>query len=938
MSKQATLATCIAKMYEGAKVDQAKAASETPKKASPTLLGSLNAVEHRLAVLEGRVDQMTGVQTAVLQKLDSVCQGLRALDQSMAQLRQDVLRQPTVKSTHEDTGQGRDNPAACTEVRALCGEMVLLLKSLNHEGQQQRKEMEGIDSSVSRLEKAFGCMGDAFHSSKIMEFFLSGVVPWKKQGRLDVTEEEEIKGLDESTGKSKAARCHRGTQTPKEINDEATAVLHEHREEKITCCAPDCFNPEGSAEETQPLGKPQRSRVKEVTLKSREPGRVQAFTQSQHESKMTQFQEVLPPVTVTITTISQPEMVSHTEDPAIRVQHTKDPAIRVEHTKDPAIRVEHTKDPAIRVQHTKDPAIRFQHTKDPAIRVEHTKDPAIRVEHTKDPAIRVEHTKDPAIRVQHAKDPAIRVQHTKDPAIRFQHTKDPAIRVEHTKDPAIRVEHTKDPAIRVEHTKDPAIRVEHTPASSESQRQEGVEQQRKEMEREEERVCGESCEQRQGDFGREPWSSKQNMPVKQNLESGVRQKEVVALATPQTGTKPEPVSKVVAEETKPNSADLVLEEPVMVQEDSNPSSDTSSPAFCNATQPEAASQSQGSSSLLIIDDCPPQPAPFEHRIVSAKQVPIDSYYAVRPNEVLGGGRFGQVHKCAELSSGLTLAAKIIKVKGMKERDEVKNEIGVMNQLNHVNLIQLYDAFESRTNLTLIMEYVEGGELFDRIVDEQYQLTELEAIVFMRQICEGVQYLHQQYILHLDLKPENILCVSNTGNQIKIIDFGLARKYRPREKLKVNFGTPEFLAPEVVNYDFVSFPTDMWSVGVITYMLLSGLSPFLGETDTETMNNILHANWDFDAEAFENVSEEAKDFISKLLVTTKCDRLSAAGCLKHSWLNNLEDKAKRCRVRLKSHLKLQRYLAAHRQWKKHFYAVAAANRLKRFQQSRCLSTP
>ncbi|NP_001099057.1 myosin light chain kinase 3 [Danio rerio] len=344
------------------------------------------------------------------------------------------------------------------------------------------------------------------------------------------------------------------------------------------------------------------------------------------------------------------------------------------------------------------------------------------------------------------------------------------------------------------------------------------------------------------------------------------------------------------------------------------------------------------STLLIIDDSPPLPAPFDHRIVSAKQVPINSYYAVNPVEVLGGGRFGQVHKCAELSSGLTLAAKIIKVRGMKERDEVKNEIGVMNQLNHVNLIQLYDAFESRTNLTLIMEYVEGGELFERIIDESYQLTELDAIVFTRQICEGVQYLHQQYILHLDLKPENILCVNSTGNQIKIIDFGLARKYRPREKLKVNFGTPEFLAPEVVNYDFVSFPTDMWSVGVITYMLLSGLSPFMGDNDAETMNNILHAKWEFDTEAFENVSEEAKDFISSLLVSAKCSRLSASGCMKHSWLNNLEDKAKMYKVRLKSQMMLQRYLVAHRQWKKHFYAVAAANRLKRFQQSRSISTP
>ncbi|NXD73690.1 MYLK3 kinase, partial [Eolophus roseicapillus] len=184
--------------------------------------------------------------------------------------------------------------------------------------------------------------------------------------------------------------------------------------------------------------------------------------------------------------------------------------------------------------------------------------------------------------------------------------------------------------------------------------------------------------------------------------------------------------------------------------------------------------------------------------------------------------------------------------------EVKNEINIMNQINHVNLIQLYDAFEGKNSITLIMEYLDGGELFDRITDENYNVTELDAVLFTKQICEGVHYLHQHYILHLDLKVSR--------NHIKIIDFGLARRYKPREKLKVNFGTPEFLAPEVVNYDFVSFPTDMWSVGVITYMLLSGLSPFLGETDAETMNYVLNCSWDFDAEAFEQLSEEAKYFI------------------------------------------------------------------------------
>ncbi|NXR82133.1 MYLK3 kinase, partial [Pycnonotus jocosus] len=332
---------------------------------------------------------------------------------------------------------------------------------------------------------------------------------------------------------------------------------------------------------------------------------------------------------------------------------------------------------------------------------------------------------------------------------------------------------------------------------------------------------------------------------------------------------------------------------------------------------------------LPADDSPSPPAPFEHRIVSVRQAEVTTSYSVCRHEVLGGGRFGQVHKCTEISTGLNLAAKIIKVKGAKEKEEVKNEINIMNQLNHVNLIQLYDAFEAKNNITLIMEYLDGGELFDRITDENYHLTELDAILFTKQICEGVHYLHQHYILHLDLKPENILCVNHTGNQIKIIDFGLARRYKPCEKLKVNFGTPEFLAPEVVNYDFVSFPTDMWSVGVITYMLLSGLSPFLGETDAETMNYVVNCSWDFDAEAFEQLSEDAKDFISRLLVKEKSCRMSATQCLKHEWLSDLPAKAQKSKLRLKSQLLLQSYMA-HRKWKKHFYVVAAANRLKRFQ--------
>ncbi|XP_051553468.1 myosin light chain kinase 2, skeletal/cardiac muscle isoform X2 [Myxocyprinus asiaticus] len=308
---------------------------------------------------------------------------------------------------------------------------------------------------------------------------------------------------------------------------------------------------------------------------------------------------------------------------------------------------------------------------------------------------------------------------------------------------------------------------------------------------------------------------------------------------------------------------------------------------------------------FFIDCTPPPPAPFSHRVVSAKPNQINNFYTINRQEVLGGGRFGQVHKCIENSSGLSLAAKIIKARSQKEKEVVKNEIQVMNQLDHANLIQLYAAYESRNDIILVLEYVDGGELFDRIIDENYTLTELDTVMFIRQICEGLRYMHKMYILHLDLKPENILCVSRLTNKIKIIDFGLARKYQPREKLRVNFGTPEFLAPEVINYDFVSFNTDMWSLGVITYMLLSGLSPFLGDDDNQTLNNILACQWNFEEDEFIDISKEAKDFISKLLIVDKSWRIGASEALRHPWLSDptvhfrLREKKNMCRSRRNS---------------------------------------
>ncbi|TRZ20817.1 hypothetical protein HGM15179_006295 [Zosterops borbonicus] len=337
----------------------------------------------------------------------------------------------------------------------------------------------------------------------------------------------------------------------------------------------------------------------------------------------------------------------------------------------------------------------------------------------------------------------------------------------------------------------------------------------------------------------------------------------------------------------------------------------------------------------ILDDVPPPPAPFPHRTVTLRSASVSSQFSLNSKDILGGGKFGEVHTCTEKETGLKLAAKVIRKQGAKDKEMVLLEIDVMNQLNHHNLIQLYDAIETPREIILFMEFVEGGELFERIIDDDYHLTEVDCMVFVRQICEGIRFMHHMCVLHLDLKPENILCVSATGHMVKIIDFGLARRYNPSEKLKVNFGTPEFLSPEVVNYEQVSYSTDMWSMGVITYMLLSGLSPFLGDDDTETLNNVLAANWYFDEETFESVSSEAKDFVSNLIIKDKSARMSADQCLQHPWLNNLAEKAKRSNRRLKSQVLLKKYVMR-RRWKKNFIGVCAANRFRKITSSGSLT--
>ncbi|XP_055375189.1 myosin light chain kinase, smooth muscle-like [Condylostylus longicornis] len=258
-------------------------------------------------------------------------------------------------------------------------------------------------------------------------------------------------------------------------------------------------------------------------------------------------------------------------------------------------------------------------------------------------------------------------------------------------------------------------------------------------------------------------------------------------------------------------------------------------------------------------------------------------YDIIKDEELGRGSYGTVYLCREKSSGHEFAAKYVHVKNKEERRNMENEIDIMSCLHHPRIIQLYDAFDNGKTICVMLELISGGELFERVIDEDFVLTEKACVAFMRQICDGVGYIHSQSIIHLDLKPENILCLTKTGNRIKLIDFGMARRFDPAKKLKVLFGTPEFTAPEVVNFDEISFYTDMWSLGSICYLLLSGISPFYGDTDLESMTKVTVGKYDFDDEAFNNISQDAKDFIKSLLVMDGKKRLTAAQCLEHTWL-------------------------------------------------------
>ena len=230
--------------------------------------------------------------------------------------------------------------------------------------------------------------------------------------------------------------------------------------------------------------------------------------------------------------------------------------------------------------------------------------------------------------------------------------------------------------------------------------------------------------------------------------------------------------------------------------------------------------------------------------------------------MLGSGAFGEVRVCVHRDSGAQRAVKVLRKSHMDE-DEKKmlfNEINNLKDLDRPNILKMFEFFEDEKRYYIVTDICKGGELFDEIV-ARGKFTENDAAVLMKQVLSCINYCHSNKIVHRDLKPENILLEQNKEfDQIKIIDFGTSLVFDENKKLDEKLGTPYYIAPEVLAKSYGP-KCDIWSCGVITYIILSGNPPFNGASDQEIMKKVKKGDFSFQDPVWQNVTAEGKDFIT-----------------------------------------------------------------------------
>lgn len=305
----------------------------------------------------------------------------------------------------------------------------------------------------------------------------------------------------------------------------------------------------------------------------------------------------------------------------------------------------------------------------------------------------------------------------------------------------------------------------------------------------------------------------------------------------------------------------------------DPNASTKSPKKNNTSSiTSSTSASSTTNSEMIVN---------KSTFIQYKKGQIETDYVI--GEIMGSGAFATVRKVVHKDTNTPRALKIIKKNPKQDSSRMYLEVDILKKLIHANIMQIFEFYEDKRNFYIITEFCEGGELFDKIV-EKGSFKEDEAAWIMKQLISAINYIHSNKIVHRDLKPENILLDTKKNNIIKIIDWGTARFFDKDKNKKMNkiSGTPYYIAPEVL-FEKYDEKCDIWSCGVIMYIILCGYPPFNGETDNEILAKIKSGKFSFPDDEWASVSDDAKDLINCMLEFDPKKRYSASKCLDHNWL-------------------------------------------------------
>jgi len=257
---------------------------------------------------------------------------------------------------------------------------------------------------------------------------------------------------------------------------------------------------------------------------------------------------------------------------------------------------------------------------------------------------------------------------------------------------------------------------------------------------------------------------------------------------------------------------------------------------------------------------------------------------------LGSGAYSVVRECTNKKTKAVFAVKVVTKSKLSVADDaaLKDEIDILKNLEHENIIYLKDDFTERSHYYLVTEIMRGGELFDRIVAKTFY-NEKEARDLCKTVFEAVAYCHSLNIAHRDLKPENLLLMTKDNDRdVKLADFGFAKRVTSEECLITQCGTPGYVAPEVLSHLQYGTKADVWSLGVIAYILIGGYPPFMEQNQKVLFRKIKRGDYEFHTEYWGQTSQDVQNFIRSLLTVDPRQRLTCKQALEHTWVMQDDD--------------------------------------------------